>query len=287
MISYKEILQELDTFPPLTSAVQETIHWIQQSQRNPADIIKIIEENDHLAASVLSIANSDYFNKNKKIESLHDVIDFLGEETFFQITVAIGTIDWFQKSVLKKQNPSQRLWDHCLAVGVGIEQLALILDIKNTKYLFISGFLHDIGKALLESNTIIDTDKIVDLSDSESLSVDEAERKILGIDHMEIGATILSKWDMPSIIVNAVRWHHQPTAFNDVTHQVDMLHVADAIALMMGICPQSEGMNYRICTESAKKLKISNDLINNVIFDNMDKFDPLKGSFAPLIGEVV
>ncbi len=286
MISRKEILQTLDSYPPLTIAVQETIKWMQLSNKNPSDIVNIVQDNKHLTEDILQIANSNYFNKNTKVESLHDIIVNLGEDIFFQLTVILGTIHWFKKTITNDQNPTWRLWDHCIAVGVGVDQLASMLEIKTPQYLFVSGFLHDIGKAVFEKKLMVDSSEIIDFAISKSLSVDAAERKLLGIDHMEIGATILTKWDMPSSVVNSVRWHHQPMEFDDDAHLIDMVHLSDAITLTMGLGPQYEGMNYHICSESAQRLGVKTGLIDNLILNILDHFDPLIVLFAPIIGEV-
>ena len=41
-------------------------------------------------------------------------------------------------------------------------------------------------------------------------SMDVFERITAGLNHSEIGAQIAEKWNFPEVIVNAIRYHHEP-----------------------------------------------------------------------------
>jgi len=38
----------------------------------------------------------------------------------------------------------------------------------------------------------------------------EAERVVLGLDHAEVGARLCERWSFPDVLVDAVRFHHEP-----------------------------------------------------------------------------
>ena len=43
---------------------------------------------------------------------------------------------------------------------------------------------------------------------STGVSFGEAERQVLGINHAEVGATLAEKWELPDLLVGAIRAHH-------------------------------------------------------------------------------
>jgi len=58
---------------------------------------------------------------------------------------------------------------------------------------------------------------------------------VLGTDHAEVGAQILTQWSFPRDVVDAVRWHHDPDfpeknagAAADILYLADFLCQADA-----------------------------------------------------------
>jgi HD-like signal output (HDOD) protein len=50
---------------------------------------------------------------------------------------------------------------------------------------------------------------------------------VLGTDHAEIGALILSKWSLPIDIVNAVRWHHSPERIENSNIKSDIVYLSN------------------------------------------------------------
>ncbi|MDD5088416.1 MAG: HDOD domain-containing protein, partial [bacterium] len=43
----------------------------------------------------------------------------------------------------------------------------------------------------------------------ERRALPECERRVLGVDHAQIGAWLADTWSLPPAIVEAIRWHHQ------------------------------------------------------------------------------
>ena len=56
-----------------------------------------------------------------------------------------------------------------------------------------------------------------------------AENMILGTDHAEIGAQILSHWNFPSDVINTVRWHHDPDSPETSNKQMDIVYLANLL----------------------------------------------------------
>ena len=118
----------------------------------------------------------------------------------------------------------------------------------------------------------------------EQLPYDQAERAILGIDHQEIGALLLQEWNIPEPIVEAVRWHHEPSAYEGDRLVVDLIHVAEMLTWETDIGAGAEGENYRIDDQAAQRLELD-DTVHETIVETMvaelEKFrDVLKSESA-------
>jgi HD-like signal output (HDOD) protein len=69
---------------------------------------------------------------------------------------------------------------------------------------------------------------MLSLASEEGLSVFDAESKVFGATHPEVGAYLLGLWGLPDSIVEAVAFHHSPSqcpgeSFSPLT----AVHVAD------------------------------------------------------------
>ena len=113
--------------------------------------------------------------------------------------------------------------------------------------------LHDIGKIVLGGFVDIGYDAVM-AATAENVPFEEAERRALGADHAEVGASILSDWVFPPAMVEAVRWHHEPERASETNPLLDVVHVADALCLMRGIGGGRDGLQYHPSPQAAKRL---------------------------------
>jgi hypothetical protein len=56
-----------------------------------------------------------------------------------------------------------------------------------------------------------------------------AENMVLGTDHAEVGAQILSQWSFPRKVIDAVRWHHDPDFPEKASASADIVHLANLL----------------------------------------------------------
>ena len=75
------------------------------------------------------------------------------------------------------------------------------------KTAFLAGLLHDCGKLVFAANRADDFCRI----DAEGGGRD-AEVATFGADHAVVGAHLLAVWGLPDDIVEAVAYHHRPSA---------------------------------------------------------------------------
>lgn len=284
MMQREEILALIQSFPPLPNSLQKVLVCQGKPESDCADVVVDIQSDPIFHADILRLAKILRGSESLAADSIEQVIQQFGYSSFYSIALVAGMIRWFNRLKGKTEIVPKRLCDHCMAVGIGAETLVSVLDLPPVEYVFAAGYLHDFGKALMEKYLTIDSAGILEEAERLSLSVDQTERQLLGIDHMEIGATLLQRWNFPPPIVQAVRWHHLPDSVTDAP-LVDIVHVADAMALMMGIGPVSEGLNYETSSAVKDRLNLKIGVIEEVICCIQDRFEAMQVPFSTLLGE--
>ena len=74
---------------------------------------------------------------------------------------------------------------------------------------YTAGLLQHVGNLVLDR--FYDDGRVfIDIAVRDGDERIDAERKILGMSHAEIGARLLSRWDLPRALVDTVRFHHKP-----------------------------------------------------------------------------
>jgi HD-like signal output (HDOD) protein len=90
-----------------------------------------------------------------------------------------------------------------------------------------AALLHDVGKIVIAKCLPPSlTDSIVDAAAVDSISLWEAERQVLGIDHGEVGGVVVRTWGLPVSVQTALMQHHAVTD-DSFTHA---LMLADQLA---------------------------------------------------------
>ena len=74
----------------------------------------------------------------------------------------------------------------------------------------------------------------------------DAEREVFGFNHAEIGEKVAVKWNLPETLVDAIGHHHTPELSNINPLLVSIVHIADAITMMMGIGLGLDGLAYNL-----------------------------------------
>ena len=72
-----------------------------------------------------------------------------------------------------------------------------------------------------------------------------AETIVLGTNHADTGAQILTNWSLPAEIVNAVQWHHAPENADQSSTMLDIVHVANFMSMMIGVGIGRDGLQHQ------------------------------------------
>lgn len=194
-------------------------------------ISDLIEEDTSISAELLRWANSALFGQRHQVDTVKRAVLVLGldiveglvlSESVFS-SVAPGSSDGFDLKTFQT---------HSLACGITAKLLISELpymEPKDEDWAFTAGLLHDIGK-LIEARFLKEQfKKIINTARENKTTILKAESEILGTTHEEIGSYLADWWSLPSFIVNAVRWHHEPALCNANREIIAAVHVADVL----------------------------------------------------------
>ena len=263
------ILAKVRTVPSMPSVVIKLRQYLSDPDVSFDELAKVIEFDPGLTANLLQLANSAYFGWSGKIKTVKDAITRLGTNRIFQMVLCMSVAPLVRKPVKGYDMESDGLWQHSIATAICAEELAKSLRISESDEAFTAGLLHDMGKILLGTFIEVDDKPIKDLVETESLSFNEAERQVLGIDHAEAAAELLQYWKLPENVVAAARWHHDPSQAEEKHRNiVDLVHVADILCIRMGWGIGTDGPLYCLDEEAEERLGIDGS-IEDVITDKV------------------
>ena len=253
----KVIRSKVDAFPAMPGHSLRVLKVLRSVDAGADAIEQVVGLDPGLTANILRFANSAFVGLRGKVGSLREVVAQLGIDRLAEMTMAASVNSMMGKRLKGYDIEPGEMWRHSIGVAVGAEILAKDYGLGVNGDAFTAGLLHDVGKLVCDSfvgNQWSEFVRVMPRCDS----FDAAERQILSVDHAAVGAEILSHWGLPDVLVDAVRWHHRPDQVTDLTSRplVDSVHMADAVAQMIGWSDGREGLDCEYSSEVAARLKL-------------------------------
>ncbi|MES1228082.1 MAG: HDOD domain-containing protein, partial [Armatimonadota bacterium] len=189
---------------------------------------------------------------------------------------------WMTRPVPGYALGPNEMWRHAFATAVGAQHIAGLSRRVKEDVAFTAGLLHDIGKVALSVWIENKIQAIAFYAQREKISFDEAERKVLGYDHTQVGEHLAKAWNLPDEICEVVRFHHHPEYAPASSDLVDCVHVGDFLAMSMGFGLGGDGMQYQLDEGAMDRLGIEFDDIDGITDSFVESFEKYETMFAEI-----
>jgi putative nucleotidyltransferase with HDIG domain len=270
-------MEGIPVFPAIASQI---LAMLQNSETPIRDIVRVAEHDPGLTSNVLRLANSSYFAPVRSIGSLQDAVVRLGTRRLSELVLVSVTAPLAGQPIAAYDLAAGQLLEHSIAVGVGVETLAVeageTIPPRNG---FTAGLLHDLGKTVLGTCVGVDVTRILALANETGCSFEDAESRVLGINHAEVGALLLEHWNLPLDLVEAVHFHHAPDDAPRHLPLIDWVHMADQLAIETGLGAGIDGLQYRPSPTVVARMKLDSTIMERVVCKMVEGL----GAFKELI----
>ncbi|MCP4644247.1 MAG: HDOD domain-containing protein [bacterium] len=261
-----EILDKVHSLPPMPSTAMGLMKLLKDPEADIAEIRRLMEHDQGLTTNTLRLANSAYVGGGGAIATLQDAIVRLGTRRVFELALGSAVAPVAQRPIRGYDLPAGGLLRHSVSTAIAAEQLADTLGMAAPDQTFTAGLLHDLGKIVLGTFLEVDAGPIMEMAFEQRVSFQEAERRVLGLDHAEAGAVLLEGWEIPRVLVDAVRWHHEPDEYTgDDSLLVGLVHVGDELGRMSGTGDGADGLNYAPSENVLQRLNVTNRVAEVVV----------------------
>ncbi len=272
-----ERIKELSTLPTVILRILEVMNNPVADAR---DVEREIMEDPVITAKVLKVANSAYYGTDRNISTVSQAVVLMGFAEVQNIALSVSIFNSFLGSA--KIFDRRQFWEHCFATAVTAEALQRRVNAQTNEG-FVGGLLHDVGRIVLDQYFPNEFREIIALAEAEKMSLLDAERKILGVTHGDIGYWVTEKWNLPAIVTDSILFHHSPFSCRESYVLTSIIHVADIISKAFGSymkrdlvpTPKDESAFRLLNLDSEKVMELA-DLISR----KMEYFEVLVGSIV-------
>ena len=250
------VLQAIEDLPPLNEVARHLIGLLGDDRVSARDLDRVIRNDQALTARVLRMANSSVFGKSRRIASLTDAVILLGDGRLSDLVLGISAFDAVGADGADAF--AEAAWDHSIDCAAAARAVAGLTESVSPDTAFVAGLMHDIGLLVMMRAAPAEMAAVLNGDPADPLA---AERRLLGLNHPQVGQRMLEKWHLPTALCESVRLHHAPdrkfTATNPLVNQValaDLLTAVDDRSLYPTGARQDLFALLRACGVTAERL---------------------------------
>jgi len=223
----------LATLPEVTARLLEVV---ENPDATATDIEGLIATDPVLSVRVLKVVNSPFYGLRAPVQSIAQATVMLGLNGIRNIAIAASLARLFRGGEFDASFSAQALWTNSMAVAAGARLIGERVGADGDE-LFLMGMLHDVGiMVALQAFPQTFGETLRAVAGSPELRFRDAERRILGVTHEELGLAICREWHFPETIQHAVGYHHDPEAAPCASRQpVAIVCLADHLAARAGV----------------------------------------------------
>ncbi len=222
----REIVSRITDLPQFPENILAINRLLNDPASELTDIAHHVASDPALTADLIKLVNSSAFALSRKIRSIHEAIKMIGIKGLKNLLYSLGTIQILGSSAAEQR----RIWNHCYKTAFYAQYRAKnfpkMRSIMDDAY--VCGLLHDMGKIIFSSLYPELEEHIASFSAARKIPKELFERLSAGINHAEIGALIAEKWNFPDILIQAIRFHHNPENAPDESRDlVSLIYLAN------------------------------------------------------------
>ena len=235
MIDIEALLKKSRELAPLPASTIRLASLATASGSTPlSEIVDVIAYDQALTLKLLKSANSVYEHSELPITDARDAVFRLGVARVLALSVATAVNPLLRRDVSQYGFAEGALWQHSVATAASAEVLPDFCEHPIPPETFTAALLHDVGKLVMGRFLSPEVLEALQRARNEGgLDACAAETRVLGINHAELGGSIVRNWKLPEGIANGIIYHHDPAAGGSA--------ICDAVSLANAVAKSVEG----------------------------------------------
>ena len=229
------------SIPPLPSITHKVLLFEGDTVSGSSELEQIILPDKSICADILRIANSAFYARSKKVQTIRDAITLLGLKTIKNIVMLQS-----KKHISKNLVYTDLFKKHLLEVPILTALIALDLSqplgLKSLREeLFLSAMMMKIGMTILALNSPKAYTEILTEFESKPSDLAKLEKEEFELSHIDVGSHIFKVWQMPPIFIKMMKGQgFLQNDFNTADDFDRILRLADILAKRLTKIPFPE-----------------------------------------------
>ena len=275
MATLKKRLERLTELRALPAVLTKLLSILGDENATADDIARVIVHDQALCVAILRAANSAAFGVRETTTSLDAAVMRLGFAELRKLVMAHQAALLFDQPTDGYGLDANDAWEGAVAGAFAADRIGRAAGHEDPATCFTAALLRDCGKGAAEA--LVGSERIASAllgtgadetsgARSSAGSAEDNERRALGFCHAEVGAALAEIWDLPSPLVEAIRFHHTPPPDNE-TALIDIVHCADSVATQLGYGVGLDGLEYPFDSAAHERAGLAPEAVHAILVD--------------------
>lgn len=204
------------------------------------DLAEVVNQDPQLTERILQLANSSLFGFPVKIDSVRHAIGILGKTQLHDLVLTSTALQLFHcfPNHLMDIDVFKHRSIYC---GLVTRLLGSLFNALDGERFFVAGLLHEIGHLVLFSQLPEISTEIIKRAKASNQPVHIVERDLMGYDYADIGAELMSAWQLPLCFQESTLYHLKPAGATRFPMETAAVHIANHMMINECLCQDSIG----------------------------------------------
>jgi HD-like signal output (HDOD) protein len=211
VIDHRDLLASAEGLGALPATVTRLASIVSDPSHDMREIVEVVSFDQALTATLLRRANSAALGARYQIKTVRDAAMWLGSGSLLSMALATNVSRRLSEPIPAYGLAEGQLWKQSVAASLSAEAIRAMATVDVPAEAPTAALLHDFGKVVLAQHfgaRVLNL--LAQAAIADHLGLLEAETKVFGVNHADIGGLVAQQWKLPHSIVEAIIHHHHP-----------------------------------------------------------------------------
>ncbi|NRA60862.1 MAG: HDOD domain-containing protein [Psychrobium sp.] len=228
-MDFNALVRSIKTLPSLPQAYHKCCALLDNDICDSNELASVVRSDAAMTLAVLRLVNSAFYNMPRKIERVEHAISIVGQTKFRDLILSAAVVTAMSK-LARGEIDMAVYWRHSVFTGLLARRIGLYSYLANSERMFIAGLLHDVGQLIYFNMQATQAMRVTELVSKLGVNSIVAEEKVLGYNHLQIGAALCEQWQLPQWLIESIKYHYEPQLSKHYQLEATVLHLANHIA---------------------------------------------------------
>lgn len=189
------------------------------------EIVRLIRLDPGIAARVLQMGNSAYFNQGAQSVTVDDAVHRVGYDQIYELVSFAVASQVLVRPLDVYGIDADELWKLSVTCALAAEAIATRTG-QDRNVAYTVGLLHNVGMVAVDEWALRNARDLRLRSVGFPREASEHERAAFGFTQAEAGAALLREWEFSGVFTEPVRWQYAPRASATQAKLASLLYAA-------------------------------------------------------------